>query len=68
MGDQIPFCLDRLTEHAQHQGCLLDLAAETVLASPETLALAGTFLAVLVVLDATIGQRVPLALARVHRR
>lgn len=64
---KIPFVLDRLTEHAQHQGCLLDLAAETVFASPETLTLTGTLLAILVVLDTTIRQRVPLALARVHR-
>jgi hypothetical protein len=36
--------------HAQHQGCLLDLAMEMALASRKTLALANALLAVLVVL------------------
>lgn len=57
-----------LAKHAQDNSSLLDLAALAELAGPKPLALSGAFLAVLVVLDSTIRQRVPLALARVHRR
>jgi len=57
-----------LAQHAQDHRGLLDLASLTELASPKALALSGPLLPVLVILDTTVRQRVPLALAWVHGR